>query len=629
MKKEITEVIYQDQRVAEEFCNFKCDYCEGFCPSEYNLATDKNGNLKLPEQWYSNMNNYTEKITKYFDPKRNLDSFYKLFLDALEKTKEVLNTDILKVSGGEITLNRNLIEYVKKIHNNYSKIQILTNGFLLSKDVINECKKMENICFQVSIDGIDYKSNYTKSHFENVTNRVIENIDYMVECGLGVEINCVLTKYNIDYFEKFLQKYKNADNFIIIPRPVRGLPKEVLNFDKIQIEKFEKMINYNYNQYKDIIPSRKYFERLINIMKNDIRAYKCYILYFVQSIDGYGNFEDCPIGLITDTKFNVLEDNNCQINKKIFDNPKLCKNCTNQYEMFNLYVEDKIDENDLKKIPSLNSNIIIAHIQKIKKEIVMEELKKILAQNYKIETDSIEKNEDSTDGNVYMVKDKFVVKIYDDLNHVKSMIKIHNLLDANKISAPKVIINKFGNGYSELLDNKYIVVYTFIKGNPIEWDKNTRRLNEDIIKSIANILKKIHNVTRNIELPLQRVKFDQSNENCSLLHFDLTKNNIFINNKKEITIIDFDDAKYGNSICDIAIFIANLFFSKTRGVDLVGMNVFLNEYYNNDEKIISSKITEIKKYAINWIDYILNGNEFDTSTTESFEIRRKLIQEYL
>ena len=629
MKKEITEVIYQDQRVAEEFCNFKCDYCEGFCPSEYNLATDKNGNLKLPEQWYSNMNNYTEKITKYFDPKRNLDSFYKLFLDALEKTKEVLNTDILKVSGGEITLNRNLIEYVKKIHNNYSKIQILTNGFLLSKDVINECKKMENICFQVSIDGIDYKSNYTKSHFENVTNRVIENIDYMVECGLGVEINCVLTKYNIDYFEKFLQKYKNADNFIIIPRPVRGLPKEVLNFDKIQIEKFEKMINYNYNQYKDIIPSRKYFERLINIMKNDIRAYKCYIPYFVQSIDGYGNFEDCPIGLITDTKFNVLEDNNCQINKKIFDNPKLCKNCTNQYEMFNLYVEDKIDENDLKKIPSLNSNIIIAHIQKIKKEIVMEELKKILAQNYKIETDSIEKNEDSTDGNVYMVKDKFVVKIYDDLNHVKSMIKIHNLLDANKIRPPKVILNQFGNGYSELLDNKYIVVYTFIKGNPIEWDKNTRRLNEDIIKSIANILKKIHNVTRNIELPLQRVKFDQSNENCSLLHFDLTKNNIFINNKKEITIIDFDDAKYGNSICDIAIFIANLFFSKTRGVDLVGMNVFLNEYYNNDEKIISSKITEIKKYAINWIDYILNGNEFDTSTTESFEIRRKLIQEYL
>ena len=629
MKKEITEVIYQDQRVAEEFCNFKCDYCEGFYPSEYNLATDKNGNLKLPKNWYSNMHNYTNNVTKHFDKKRNLESFYEIFLDTLEKTKEILNADILKISGGEVTLNKNLVKYIEQIHKKYLKVQILTNGFLLTKEMIDEYKKMENICFQVSIDGIEHKSNYTKSHFENVTNRVIENINYMVKCGLGVEINCVLTRYNIDYFQDFLQKYKNANNFIIIPRPVRGLPKEVLNFDKIQIEKFEKMINDNYNQYKNIIPSKKYFERLISIMKNDIRKCKCYIPYFVQSIDGYGNFEDCPIGLITDSKFNVLEDNKHKINKKIFNDSKLCKNCTNQYEMFNLYVEDKIDINDLKRIPSLDSDIIISHIQKIKKEIIMEEIKKILAQNYKIETDNIEKNEDSTDGNVYIVKNKFVVKIYDDLNHVKSMIKIHNLLNENKINAPKIIVNEFGDGYSELLDNKYIVVYTFIDGNPIDWDKNTGRLNEDTIKSIADILKKIHNITRNMELPLQRVKFDESNENCSLLHFDLTKNNIFINSKKEIAIIDFDDAKYGNSICDIAIFIANLFFSKTRGVDLVGMKIFLNEYYNNDTQNISSKKTEIKEYAINWINYILDGNEFDTSTNESFEVRKDLIQKYL
>ena len=119
MKKEITEVIYQDQRVAEEFCNFKCDYCEGFCPSEYNLATDENGNLKLPQNWYSKIHNYTNNVTKHFDKKRNLDSFYEIFLDTLEKTKEILNADILKISGGEVTLNKNLFKYIGQIHKKY------------------------------------------------------------------------------------------------------------------------------------------------------------------------------------------------------------------------------------------------------------------------------------------------------------------------------------------------------------------------------------------------------------------------------------------------------------------------------------------------------------------------------
>mgnify|MGYP003308183202 CR=1 FL=1 len=48
----------------------------------------------------------------------------------------------------------------------------------------------------------------------------------------------------------------------------------------------------------------------------------------------------------------------------------------------------------------------------------------------------------------------------------------------------------------------------------------------------------------------------------SILHFDLTKGNVFYNNK--IEFIDFDDAKYGNSIYDVTILIGFLFISKKR-----------------------------------------------------------------
>ena len=57
------------------------------------------------------------------------------------------------------------------------------------------------------------------------------------------------------------------------------------------------------------------------------------------------------------------------------------------------------------------------------------------------------------------------------------------------------------------------------------------------------------------------------------------------------------------------------------------MNTFVNEYFKDEN--IDYKRKLMKKYALKWIDYILDGNDFDTSTTESFEVKRKLIIENL
>lgn len=146
---------------------------------------------------------------------------------------------------------------------------------------------------------------------------------------------------------------------------------------------------------------------------------------------------------------------------------------------------------------------------------------------------------------------------------------------------------------------------------------------------IAKELRRFHTVTSNCnEFNLPIVPFAADNNvRKSALHFDLTRNNIFKRADGKISIIDFDDAKYGESVCDVAILIANLFFSKTRGIDLEGMKEFINQYYMNDLELKREEEHLIKNYALEWIKYILSGNEFDTSTTESFEIRYKLIDE--
>ena len=153
MKDDIVKsrTIYQDQRVAEEFCNFRCDYCGGFYPTEYSLKKDKKGNLSVPEEWIKKIDLLPEEAKQYFENGSKMENFYKLCFAILERTKDFLSADILKISGGEITTNENLIDFIRKIHKNYLSVQILSNGFNIEDKDIKEYKKIRNISFQISL----------------------------------------------------------------------------------------------------------------------------------------------------------------------------------------------------------------------------------------------------------------------------------------------------------------------------------------------------------------------------------------------------------------------------------------------------------------------------------------------
>lgn len=262
-----------------------------------------------------------------------------------------------------------------------------------------------------------------------------------------------------------------------------------------------------------------------------------------------------------------------------------------------------------------------------------EKLKKIIKEKFNIKVNKIEKNLQSTVGNVYILfsnKSKYVIKVYDNLKHTKWIVKLHKVLIKNNFYVPEVIKNNLNKGYLEISKNTYIVVYSFLKGHQLVWDETKIKLTDDELCRLAKTLRHLHKITNNSEINLPSIPFENYIGRKSILHFDLTRQNIFINNEEnKIGFIDFDDAKFGEAVCDVAILIANLFFSKTKGVNLDGINKFIDAYYSEDLKLKEKKKNLINKYAIMWIDYTLKNNEFDTSITESFNIKRKLIEEYL
>ena len=256
----------------------------------------------------------------------------------------------------------------------------------------------------------------------------------------------------------------------------------------------------------------------------------------------------------------------------------------------------------------------------------MEQLIKKIEDYYNLNVKEIIKNEESTDGNVYIIitnNNRVIMKIYDDLNHVKSIIKLHNYI-SNNMNIPNIIKTKNSKDYKKY-NNKYLVLFTFLEGEKVKEYIG----NNEIIKRIAKEIRKLHDLTegRNT-FNLKKVPF-RINSNLkrnTILHFDLTKENIFYNKKNNsIGIIDFDDAKYGPAVVDVAICCSLLFMSKSKGLDKKSMNIFLNEYYNGDD----DEMKYIKEISLSWVEYIMNNNEFSTSTNESFQVKKELIENNL
>lgn len=252
-------------------------------------------------------------------------------------------------------------------------------------------------------------------------------------------------------------------------------------------------------------------------------------------------------------------------------------------------------------------------------------LEDVIKRNYNLDVISINKNLDSTDGNVYNIvtsTDKYIAKIYDDITKANNMINLHNYL--NNIYVPKIVKSNTGT-YLINFDDKYIVIYTFLEGISVSKYISKNKYSKKVIESIAIEVRKFHDLTAGKTFDLEVIDFANNLSRKSVLHFDFTKENVFINNN-QIGFIDFDDAKYGDSVCDIAILLSFLFVSKKRGIDSKNINLFLDCYYKNDsDELRAIEQNYIKTYIKEWVDYILNGHEFDTSLKDSFEFKKMIV----
>lgn len=373
--------VVHDQRIIDEFCNLACDYCEGFTPSAFSFRPDEDGRLtNMPETWRWMVSDSPELTALIPETPRTQD-FFSLGKTVVGEVAKRAESKILKLSGGEITLYDGLVDYVRGVHGDYTAVQVLTNGYKLSREDIDAYAEMGNIYFQVSLDGANKDTNYARTHNPAITQRVVENIQYIAQREMPVEINCVLTKHNTGSFEDMLVTFQDTSDTVIIPRPVRGEPKEVMDFTQEQLADFKAVVLGKYDQYKHLLPPKIYLERLIEMMEQSSRSDRCYVPYFVMGVNNYGDAETCSCGGDMPLLGNVLSEPDAIFAKhEGFTNysPDIpyddCGYCMTQYEFLNLYVEGLVTAEEMRRIPTYRYDGVIDQIEATRAELLQRKI---------------------------------------------------------------------------------------------------------------------------------------------------------------------------------------------------------------------------------------------------------------
>lgn len=361
-------LLINDFVIREDICNSRCEYC---LIGDSSIKEDR-----LVER--------TEGIVR-FDPKKIKEPLLyqsgaplKTRIDkVLNVMEDYIDASILKISGGEVFLIKNIIGLLEDRHTHYSNIQVLTNGTLLNQEVIERLADIPNMNVQFTIDGHTLEMNSYRVKTQNLQDKLMKNLNLLVEYEIPVEINCVLTNKNtenLDEFVEYLLRYEGK--LTLLPYPVRGTAKSKYFPLPEQLKGIEKLIK-NYTLYQRVLPPLIYLSSLLEYLVTKRRTLKCSLPLCMFQLFDDGIITPC-VNMWTVILGNILNEEPKPVFDKIgkekiynlmlTDKPStpFCKQCFTPWDIINLYFQGEISIEVLCEMPLYNRGEIKRKLERLK-----------------------------------------------------------------------------------------------------------------------------------------------------------------------------------------------------------------------------------------------------------------------
>jgi len=297
-------------------------------------------------------------------------------------------------------------------------------------------------------------------------------------------------------------------------------------------------------------------------------------------------------------------------------------------------------------------------------------LQKFLEKDYNLSNSKIEKIELGIENHNYLIirmNQKYVLRVYKKkkINQIQNEIKLIEYLLTNKVSTPRIFYTMKNEPISQQA-NHYAVLFEFVEGTHPPWARLDLGLCEDIGNKIGLMQKVLLSYNPNLfnrnladsfnginnfeviekdllekkdKILRELNKFDLKSLRQSVIHSDIIRENIIVDNNKLISILDFDDTHVDYFVWDVAATISHLFITKSVGIDWNGIESFLKGYLKQNNLISEEKkvlipflrLVNIRLALI--IDWRIKNNDGDIedlmSIKDSLLVRFNLIENNL
>lgn len=205
----------------------------------------------------------------------------------LEQVKDLINKEysdiaIVQYSGGEPLLYPDILFHVLKLFKD-KWIRINTNGVLITDEILEKVKEHGKTYIAVSLDGITYEPN--KARFgenKQLFEKVLKNIDRIVEKKIPLMILCTLSKNNIDQFPEFIEKLSEKyeetinDGLLVMPtHAVTSYSKDNGAANEEQIMRFKSYIESAIDKYSILNNLSLHYKNLVSYLETQKRMYQC------------------------------------------------------------------------------------------------------------------------------------------------------------------------------------------------------------------------------------------------------------------------------------------------------------------------------------------------------------------